>query len=472
MANLTYYSFNKRSKSTKQPAGGGTTIDVKLKGGTDLLSPTFILDWPAGSIPTFNYVFFENRYYFVKNIINETSYRYQIVCEEDYLATHKTELATTPVQILYATGGRDDIMDKRIPTGSNIHVSSVSTPIPGFTIIDEAMGPIVLSVTGTGSFGTYLMSQGSQLPELLKNADLFWNLNVPDILTAEKQKWLSGSAPDCIKGAISLPFTPRSSSLGANEQLFLGGYPCTDNDGNAIEVLEITNPICKYDCELNIPWRYNDWRRHSPYSNLVIYLPFFGLQQLPVDDLVNDNKIFVDYSANITSGDISYQIQGVTSSRVVATGSTNCAIQTPYGSANINVGKVASSIAPAIGAIAGVAAGAVTGGAGYLAIGAGLAASAATIGTALSGETKGGGGLGGGSSQGLDKAVRLSCISRELTDSQSSLNPLIGKPVMKKDIIGNYSGFVQTGDMMVAGDMLDAEREMINSLCDGGFYYE
>ena len=38
MANLTYYSFNKRSKSTKQPAGGGTTIDVKLKGGTDLLS--------------------------------------------------------------------------------------------------------------------------------------------------------------------------------------------------------------------------------------------------------------------------------------------------------------------------------------------------------------------------------------------------------------------------------------------------
>ena len=85
MANLTYYSFNKRSKSTKQPTGGGTTIDVKLKGGTDLLSPTFILDWPSGSVPTFNYVFFENRYYFVKNIINETNYRYQIVCEEEMI---------------------------------------------------------------------------------------------------------------------------------------------------------------------------------------------------------------------------------------------------------------------------------------------------------------------------------------------------------------------------------------------------
>ena len=472
MANLTYYTFNKRSKSTKQPTGGGTTIDVKLKGGTDLLSPTFIIDWAGGSVPTFNYVFFENRYYFVKNIINETNYRYQIVCEEDYLASHKTEIGTTPVQILYASGGRNDIIDKRIPTSSDIHIESVGTPMPGFTIIDYEMGPIVLSVTGTGSFGTYLMSDGSQLPELLKNAELFWNINVNDIITAEKQKWLSGSAPDCIKGAISLPFTPRTSSLGANEQLFLGGYPCTDSNGTPIEVLEIVNPICKYDCELTIPWRYNDWRRHSPYSNLVIYLPFFGLQQLPTDDLVNDSKIFVDYSANITSGDISYEIQGVTSSRVVATGSTNCAVQTPYGSANINVGKVASSIAPAIGAIAGVAAGAVTGGAGYLAIGAGLAASAATIGSALSGETKGGGGLGGGSSQGLDKDVRLSCISRELTDSQSSLNPLIGKPVMKKDIVGNYSGFVQTGDMMIAGDMLDSERDMINSLCNGGFYYE
>ena len=43
---------------------------------------------------------------------------------------------------------------------------------------------------------------------------------------------------------------------------------------------------------------------------------------------------------------------------------------------------------------------------------------------------------------------------------------------MKKDTIGNYSGYVQTDGAQVIGAMLGSEAEMINSLLDGGIYYE
>ena len=91
---------------------------------------------------------------------------------------------------------------------------------------------------------------------------------------------------------------------------------------------------------------------------------------------------------------------------------------------------------------------------------------------AIQGETKGGGGLSGGASHGLTKLCVLTCVSKELTDSQTDLDPIIGKPVMRKQTISTYSGFVQTDGAQVAGDMLDSERQMINDLLDGGFYYD
>ena len=44
--------------------------------------------------------------------------------------------------------------------------------------------------------------------------------------------------------------------------------------------------------------------------------------------------------------------------------------------------------------------------------------------------------------------------------------------VFAKALIGSYSGFVQTDGAQVAGDMLESEREAINDLLDGGFYYD
>ena len=125
-----------------------------------------------------------------------------------------------------------------------------------------------------------------------------------------------------------------------------------------------------------------------------------------------------------------------------------------------------------MGSLAAVAAGVVTGGAATLAIGGGIAAASGGLLSALGGETAGGGGLSGSAVTGLDLGIMCTTVTRDLSDSQANLNPIIGKPVMAKHTIGTYTGFVQTDGCQVAGDMLDVERENINSLCDGGIYYE
>ena len=50
MASAIFYNAAKKENSTLRPSGG-TTIDVKLKDGTDLISPVFILNYCIRYLP-------------------------------------------------------------------------------------------------------------------------------------------------------------------------------------------------------------------------------------------------------------------------------------------------------------------------------------------------------------------------------------------------------------------------------------
>lgn len=471
MSTLYYYTFSKRKNSTKTPTGG-TNVDVQLKSGTSLISPTFLLS--MGSRPTFNYVQFEGRYYFVNDITSVRNDLWEIACNVDVLASWKSAIGSTVADILHATGGSDDIIDRRIPVKSDVTISSNSESIQGISIFDDRMASVILSITGSGSFGCYLLSYAGDLPHLMTNIALYTASSVTDVVTGLKQLVSGGSIGDNLKGAIALPvaFTgTQVNSQGVASNIYLGEYPCTRPDSQPITGYLIDDPIVKGYCEIAIPWTNSGWAKHSPYTELYLYVPLIGTMRLPASDLINDTKVGVDYSINATSGDISVLIYGMQSGKFIGTASGNCAMATPYGSANISVSKATSAIISGAAGIGGALAmsNPVTG---AIALGTGLAASAAQMINAAQGETFGGGGLGGGSSQGLSNNVRLTSVSKTLTDTPANFDPIIGKPVMKKDTISNYSGFVQTDGCQVAGNMFDQERDAINRLCDGGIYYE
>ncbi|MBO7734168.1 MAG: hypothetical protein J6S67_16510 [Methanobrevibacter sp.] len=472
MATLTYYTFSKRDKSTLQPISG-TDVEIYLKDGCSLTKPVFILNWSG--VPTFNYVRFENRYYFVTDVVSVRNDYWEIQCEEDYLASWKTVIGNTEAMILYASGGRSDIIDNRIPITSPVYVSQTPKAIDGITITDGNQGTIILSITGVGSFGNYVMQNSTQIFDLIRDVDNFFRYIIAGAtdpyIEVDFQRLLNGNVADNLKGAIALPILSPAMTQGALENLYLGTYPCVDQNDHNIKGYRITDPLATGSCVIDIPWRYSDWRRHSPYSSLYLYLPLIGTIQLPTDELIGESSITVLYSVNITSGDVAVEVRATSNNKVLTTASGNCAMATPYGSANISSAKVGSAIVTGIAGIAGAALAPTTGGA-TLALFGGLTASAGQMLNAIQGETKGGGGLSGGASHGLTKLCVLTCVSKELTDSQSDLDPIIGKPVMRKQTISTYSGFVQTDGAQVAGDMLDSERQMINDLLDGGFYYD
>lgn len=472
MATAIFYSFSKRKNSTKQPTGSGDSYDVSLKSGTSLLSPTLLLN--IASRPSYNYLSFEGRYYFVTDIVSVRNNLWEISCSVDALATWKTDIGSTSVDILYATGGRSDIVDARIPVTDDVSVSSSLSGITGdFTgFTSSTMGIAIISVTGSGSFGNYLISAGD-VAQLLKNVDLFTSTTITDVTTGLRQLVTNNGVANNLKGALCIPIILSSmSNFGSATQIVLGNYPCTDSNNNAVNGYEVQNPFLNASASVNIPWQYSDWRNNAPYTKVYLYVPLIGVMSIASSEIVNETQITVLYSVNCLSGDVAVEIKGTTSGRVLATASGNIAMATPYGASNISSAKVTSAIAVGVSAVASVALGVATGGAGVVALGGGLGASAAGLLNAIGGESSGGGGLGGSAVTGLDLGVQCFTVCKTLTDTPANLNSIIGKPVMKKATISTYSGFVQTDGMCVSGNMTDSEHDIINAACDRGIYYE
>lgn len=473
MATAIFYTFSKRKNSTKVPTGSGDSYTVTLKSGTSLLSPTLLLN--ISSRPTYNYLSFEGRYYFVTDIVSVRNDLWEISCNVDALASWKSAIGATNANILYATGGRIDIVDSRLPVESDVHVDSntagITGDFSGFT--HTTMGICLVSIIGTGSFGTYLLSSADDLTQLLKNIDTFSSTMITSPETGFQQLINSGKAGDNLKSALFLPIILSSmSNFGTATQLYLGAYPCTDANALPINGYKLNNPFFEASATVTIPWRYNDWRRNNPYTKVYLYVPLVGTMSIPSSEIENEASIKALYCINALSGDVAIEIKGNTSGRALATASGNIAMSTPYGSASISGLKVASAIGVGLASVASVALGAVTGGAGTVALGGGLATSASGLLNALGGESAGGGGLGGSAVTGLDLGLMCYTVSHDLTQSQTLFDTLIGKPVMKVEAIASYSGFVQTDGMCVIGAMTEAEHDMINSACDRGIYYE
>lgn len=473
-----FYTFSKRKNSTLQPSGASTDFNVTLKGGSSLLTPTLFLD--ISSRPTFNYLEFEGKYYYITDIVSVRNNLWEISCTEDVLATHKTAIGNSTAMIMYATGGRNDIPDQRIPVEADVIVHTSAAAIPGINISSIGAGSIVLSVTGTGSFGDFFLDNRADLPELLDGVDNWISTQGWSTIDDMINQWFhGGSASECVKNCIGLPFsladTTFSGNVGPIQSLTLGSYPCADANGNPIMAHRIVNPVWRISKNITIPWEYSDWRRKSPYTSVFVYLPFIGLISLSSDEIIGESSLDVTYSFNLTSGDISVEVQTSSLVKVLATASANVAMAMTFGAANVSGSKVSQAIVTGIGGLAFAAGVAATGGsllvAGGALFGGVTSASAGLIG-ALGGETKGGGGLSGGASCGLTDHIMVYTVSKQLTDTQANLDPLMGKPVMGKHTINSYSGFVQTDGMCVNGAMTETEYNQINKACDSGIYFE
>lgn len=472
---VRFYQNTKRNRSTGLPSGQYKEVDVKLKDMTSITSPTLLLSSFAPIFYNYVEIMGWSRYYFISSSASVEG-MWEVSLTEDYLATFRAYILNTNANILYATGSTKSIVDSRIPVKSTVSIGHKFAAIPKLTIT-EGSGAVILGLTGKGSLGAYLMQNSTLVSELLDGIDS-WSSFITDNWTFTKQLFFGGSASECLRSAIALPIVLGGDqvSTGTPEDLNLGNYPCMDSNGNSIKGYKITKPIISFGDTIDIPWQSTDWKKVAAYSSIKMYFPFIGIITLPATELQDDSSITYHYSLNVTSGDISLEVYGTTSKLKVATASGNCAMPTAFGSTGINTSKLTTAAATGLGALVAISAASATGGLSFLAeaaIGGAIGSTALQTMEALGGTGQGSAGLGGGSSQGLDKVVHIFVIQKELSASQNSFDPIMGKPFMEVDLIGNHRGFVQTDGFQLSSDFAySAEKDQVNKLMDSGVYIE
>lgn len=132
-----FTNFSKEANSTKQPSGG-TVVNCVLKENCSVIDPVFILDRTDYTI---NYVQWNNRYYFVTDLIYLRATTIELHCHVDALATYKTEIGSSSQYVTRSASTYDNTIIDRYypmlpePLLRNITLDSIHDSFSGSTYV-------------------------------------------------------------------------------------------------------------------------------------------------------------------------------------------------------------------------------------------------------------------------------------------------------------------------------------------------
>lgn len=469
MLDLYLMQFSKRENSTLIPTAAQieaiTPVQVSLKGGCDILNPTFILNSeniPAGN----NYAKFQDRYYFITGISSVRNNLVEITARVDVLGSWKAAILTGTYTILFETNGNNNIVDGRLATKYGQTWRRTVASLGDLILFDG--GATCISVTGVNGCTNYVISYGA-IKDLMHDIETWYAAKYPvtqisdigqNVYNVAKNLFTNGSAMESLRAAWWLPIVWPTETTGNSEKITLGLYD-TDIDG-----LPITTELFTSTASVQIPWQFNDWRNTTPYTRIYLYLPLIGTVQLSPSELIGENTLTVNYAIHLISGDVSVEV--LANAKSISIYSTNIRSELPFGSSGITGKQGANFVS---GMLAGAAAlGMGIGAQSAKMIGGGLAAMGASALNSLQPISLGGGGAGGSSAAALTKFIQCMTCCHDTANSPDSIAETMGIPSGRTGVL--QLGFVQTENASVSGNMLDPERDMINKMLDRGIYIE
>lgn len=472
----TIYAGNvsKRKNSTLQPSLS-TSFDVLLKTPTSLHMPTFTI---SASAFDYNYLKWNDRYYFVTDVVARNNSLFEVSAVVDVLATYKSDILASTQFVSYSSvSGGNWIADTRIPTLKNATVARNATTM-NFLFTDG--GFYVLSAVGKDGCHAYcvdstlldgLIDDLSSWTDDITN-DFLNNLPTNASTAAEAVENLynvlarSGAvgnaytdAPSCIRSCIWVPFF-ASFFAGSSKRIYLGQYDTTKT-----AFLCKSTPVSR-TVTVSIPWQFTDWRR-AVCEEIYLYLPLVGLVNVPSDEIVNETSLSITWSATATDGCIAYIIKA--GSQVVGTYGANCSVNYPIGiSQQASAGEIVQSVsAGAQKTISGGITGGVTG-----AIGNGLSAAYDVLNVASTAHNSCVGGIGGGAGTGLDLDAICFSVAHPTIITPSEMAATMGVPTMKPLQLSNCSGYCQCANAHVSAAAESQELDAIDAFLNSGFYIE
>ena len=441
---VRFYNFTKRNNSTKTPSGG-VEVDVDLKGGCDNVSPTLLLNSQVlQNTWTYFLIVPYGRYYYIESINAINNNLYEVKGSLDPLATWKGEILSTKGFVLYSASNVDNTLkDLRLSTQDRPTYKISSQQLIKLNDVMAYVLTYVASQPNIGGSGVAVLAQGGLDSIISKINDSGFVDHVESTLKGLMNVY------DCVLNCIALPYTPTGENT---VNIFFAGY-----DMDMIGVTPDKYQV--YEIDLPIPWQFGDFRNGTPYTSLLLELPFIGTVELNPDDFINQSSIHLKaVMDNITGDVVIYVGQG----QMKLTG--NCATQIQIGTVKANgqgyIGAIMSGISSmASGNISNFI---------QSSFNATMASIERSVGS-VGGQSSY---IGSVPSTGAKGHARLISICHNTNIDPSSVADTIGRPLNQVKTLGELSGFCQCSGFSVNGSMAQSIKEQINDTVNGGIFIE
>ena len=454
MVNITLFKFSKRVNSLSIPPGGsGINTAAAFKDDTGKINPEFILNITTPF--QYNYLQWDDRYYYITDVISESNTRFRFVCNMDILATYASNIRATSAYVKYSSSNYDDrIVDDRFSTIDRAEYSTSEAEI--------------IPYADSGS-GTYILQYKTSAPSLGPSGCAYLTqaqaLQVAQAISSDGMKsWMENNDKqlnDAFSSVISMKWIPmKLMSLPVSAApIVLGGYG-TGISGTTPQK-QFTNTA-----QLAIPWKFTDWRNQEPYTSMMLWLPSIGFVPLNPSDFIGKTSLTITASFDGINGNVAYTVDNVAhyeGSIATAVSMSSSAVDT--------IGSIGQLIA----GIGGLAGGALTGNAGAAFVGTGsLIHGLTTSNTRQYGTT---GSTGSFCSATVKppftstwSSAGLVLITHSTNQNPTDVVNTLGLNCRQVLSLSGLSGYVETINASVSAPTSDDVIERINAYLNGGIY--
>lgn len=461
---LSVASGNKRKNSTRQlpPA---SRFEIYLKDNCSMIDPVFILSLDTEVFPKWAEVYFDDKYYFVNDIVQVHDNLFEIHCHVDVLATWKSLILNTPAFVEHYTHTNNSIPDQRLGIKANATRAEATATVPE---LDFTTGSYVVNITGETNNGAFKVGSYNDLIDLIPVWSDIWD----DISSNFTADWLENIclvvgnmlySGDVTKNYRDAWWTPWKLPADTGNRLVVGKYR-TNVVGGKLDGVHII------PTSVNIPWQFNDWRNSSPYTKIFLSLPLVGTIPIAVSEVYGLSYLSIRYCVSKVDGTFTVFVYADDKEIYSTSGDASSHFMIGRGGA-IQGSIVGTAAKTALGVAAGVATG---GAAGALAV----AGSAASGAFSMLDTGSSGGGLSGASAAVTIGTVKCFTICHDTAENPHNIAAIGGEPALISMNTLPSSGYVQTRGFSVKADQISAgaitmqEIEEINSLLDSGIYIE
>lgn len=321
---ITFWSFDKRSNSTKRPdMAAGSGLECQLKDDCSIIAPVLeIRAMPENLSPLWNYCFIPtfSRYYFINNWVWRRGL-WEVECVEDVLASFKIQIGNMSEYVVRSASESDgSIIDMEYPTTAltEVHSRILTNAFPMAKIWNQGywvLGIINNSSQESQGAVTYYQMTAAQMAALkaYMMSDAFLEdtgLDLPEVAAVLPSEILK-TMYDPFKYIASCVWIPMDfsyipSSFKTLENISFGWWtPDESIQGYRIKPNGyITTMNYHIDLEYH-PQRIERgmFTDHSPFTDRMLYYPCFGSIPLNDDSINGTDRIRLDLTIDGIFGD-------------------------------------------------------------------------------------------------------------------------------------------------------------------------